>query len=279
MHFVNREYASGTYHTLEGILMMGFGLFLLNSVCSLFNQFCPNRRDQDPGDPFKDASGTVTIIVPVASRTSHIERASRLEKRGNHGKPGPSSRTQGSIMTQMHRCLFCAGILMIGLAAQGELKRLNQTERPSLRRDLESIPLELGDWVGQKEDVAPDIVERAQTTEYLNRVYESRTQPGLRLTLWINYSEKGTNLRHTPEICLPSGGWTKIESQTKVLSVLTPGTTRRCGLPVWATAEVNWLNRWDSGITFSERASWRTLSGNCRSPAGAATDRPRVARR
>ncbi|MGO8900359.1 MAG: EpsI family protein [Isosphaeraceae bacterium] len=125
-------------------------------------------------------------------------------------------------MTQMNRCLLCAGILMIGLAAQGELKRLNQTERPSLRRDLESIPLELGDWVGQKEDVAPDIVERAQTTAYLNRVYESRTQPGLRLTLWINYSEKGTNLRHTPEICLPSGGWTKIESQTKVLNVLAP---------------------------------------------------------
>jgi hypothetical protein len=125
-------------------------------------------------------------------------------------------------MTQMHRCLLCAGILMLGLAAQGELKRLNQTERPSLRRDLESIPLELGDWAGQKEDVAPDIVERAQTTEYLNRVYESRTQPGLRLTLWINYSEKGTNLRHTPEICLPSGGWTKIESQTKVLNVLAP---------------------------------------------------------
>jgi len=125
-------------------------------------------------------------------------------------------------MTQMHRCLLCAGILMIGLAAQGELKSLNQTERPSLRRDLESIPLELGDWVGQKEDVAPNIVERAQTTAYLNRVYESRTQPGLRLTLWINYSEKGTNLRHTPEICLPSGGWTKIESQTKVLNVLAP---------------------------------------------------------
>ena len=125
-------------------------------------------------------------------------------------------------MTQMNRCLLCAGILMIGLAAQGELKSLNQTERPSLRRDLESIPLELGDWVGQKEDVAPNIVERAQTTAYLNRVYESRTQPGLRLTLWINYSEKGTNLRHTPEICLPSGGWTKIESQTKVLNVLAP---------------------------------------------------------
>ncbi|MGA2700416.1 MAG: EpsI family protein [Isosphaeraceae bacterium] len=125
-------------------------------------------------------------------------------------------------MTQMHRCVLCAGVLTIGLVAQGELKRLNQTKRPSLRRDLASIPLELGDWVGEKEDVAPDIIERAQTTEYLNRVYKSRTQPGLQLTLWINYSEKGTNLRHTPEICLPSGGWTKIESQTKVLTTVAP---------------------------------------------------------
>ena len=53
-------------------------------------------------------------------------------------------------------------------------------------------------------------------------MYESRKQPGLQLTLWINYSEKGTNLRHTPEICLPSGGWTKIESQTRVLNVTAP---------------------------------------------------------
>jgi len=59
MHFVNREYASGTYHTLEGILMMGFGLLLLNSVCSLLNQFCQSPSDQDPGDPFKDAPGTL----------------------------------------------------------------------------------------------------------------------------------------------------------------------------------------------------------------------------
>ena len=72
MHFVNREYASGTYHTLEGILMMGFGLLLLNSVCSLLNQFCQDPSDQDPGDSFcqdpsdqdpgdsfRDASGTL----------------------------------------------------------------------------------------------------------------------------------------------------------------------------------------------------------------------------
>ena len=129
--------------------------------------------------------------------------------------------------------------------------------------------------MGEDEPVAPDIVERAQTTEYVNRVYESRTQPGLRLTLWINYSEKGTNLRHTPEICLPSGGWTKIESQTKLLTAVAPdGQEVRITRLGYEQGEL--VNTWVSGITFSGRASWRTLSGNCRSPAGAAMDRPRV---
>ena len=48
---------------------------------------------------------------------------------------------------------------------------------------------------------------------------KAASTPGLSVRLWINYSLQGNNLRHTPEICLPSGGWNKIESQTRVLSV------------------------------------------------------------
>jgi exosortase len=33
MYFVNPEYASGTYHTIEGLLMLGFGLGLLRGGC------------------------------------------------------------------------------------------------------------------------------------------------------------------------------------------------------------------------------------------------------
>ncbi|WP_165246661.1 EpsI family protein [Paludisphaera soli] len=122
-------------------------------------------------------------------------------------------------MTTATRCGLCAALLTLGLAAHAGLERLDDTERPPLRQSLKTIPLEMDGWVGHDVPVAPDIVERAQTTEYLNRVYESRRSPGVKLTLWINYSEYGTNLRHTPEICLPSGGWTKVESQTRELSL------------------------------------------------------------
>jgi EpsI family protein len=122
-------------------------------------------------------------------------------------------------MSRFQRTLICGTILSTGLVAQGALERFNQTDRPLLRLGLASIPLELGDWVGKDEPVDPDIVERAQTTQYLNRTYENQKQPGLRLRLWINYSQLGTNLRHTPEICLPSGGWSKIESLTRVMEI------------------------------------------------------------
>jgi EpsI family protein len=122
-------------------------------------------------------------------------------------------------MSQVKRAVLCGAILGIGMAAQAALAALNRTERPALRMPLASIPLDLGNWAGRDEPVDPDIIERAQTTEYLNRTYESRTQAGLSVRLWINYSRYGNNLRHTPEICLPSGGWDKIESQTRVILV------------------------------------------------------------
>ena len=62
-------------------------------------------------------------------------------------------------------------------------------------------------------------MKEAQATEYLSRIYESREFPGRRFDLWINYSNEGLNLRHSPEICLPSGGWTKIESACREMTI------------------------------------------------------------
>ncbi|HKI18619.1 MAG TPA: EpsI family protein [Isosphaeraceae bacterium] len=122
-------------------------------------------------------------------------------------------------MTRIKRTVLCGVLLSTGLAAQAGLIRLSRTERPPLRQPLASIPMELGDWRGKDEPVDPDIIDRSQTTEYLNRAYDSPKHPGLTMRLWINYSRVGTNLRHTPEICLPSGGWTKVESQTRELKI------------------------------------------------------------
>ena len=121
-------------------------------------------------------------------------------------------------------------ILTIGMVAQAALETFNHTDRPALRAPLSSIPFELGQWIGEDLPVENDIIERSQTTEYLSRIYEHRGHPGLAVRLWINYSRQGNNLRHTPEICLPSGGWNKIESQTWMLT-MPVGARVRSRLP------------------------------------------------
>ena len=127
--------------------------------------------------------------------------------------------------TTLFRITLCGLILAGGVASRIAIGRMNETDRPRLARPLATLPLEMGDWSGRDEEVAPEIVERAQTTEYLNRVYENPRHPGRRMRLWVNYSREGTNLRHTPEICLPSGGWEKIESRTRTVVLEESGTS------------------------------------------------------
>ncbi len=126
-------------------------------------------------------------------------------------------------MSPLRRVALSGVILTFGLAAQAGLEKLTKIERPLLRHPLASLPTEFGDWVGHDEPVRAEIERQSQATEYLNRVYESQSHPGRRLALWINYSRVGANLRHSPEICLPSNGYTKVESECRVLTLTAPG--------------------------------------------------------
>jgi exosortase len=51
MYFVDQHYASGTYHTLEGLLMMGFGLSLLRGGCWVLDLICSMTRPPVTDEP------------------------------------------------------------------------------------------------------------------------------------------------------------------------------------------------------------------------------------
>ena len=125
-------------------------------------------------------------------------------------------------MAPHQRIGLCGVLLTIGFGAQAGLRKLTEIERPSLRAPLATIPAKLGDWIGHDVEVDEFVRKESQATDFLNRDYESPSRPGLKLRLWINYSNRGDNMRHSPEVCLPSGGWTKVESLCKVVSVPDP---------------------------------------------------------
>ncbi|MCY2934578.1 MAG: EpsI family protein [Planctomycetota bacterium] len=110
------------------------------------------------------------------------------------------------------RVILSIAMLSSGLIAHAALERAARIDRPKLNQPLASLPMVIGDWLGSDEPIAEDVVERAQTDEYINRIYENQSSPGQKVSLWINYSNTGLNLRHSPEVCLPSSGWERIES-------------------------------------------------------------------
>ena len=52
MHFINPQFALGTYHTVEGLLMMGFGLLLLQAECWVLDQLCQLKLSRPPARSF-----------------------------------------------------------------------------------------------------------------------------------------------------------------------------------------------------------------------------------
>ena len=120
------------------------------------------------------------------------------------------------------RALLCLGLLTVGVGAQAALERMSDIERPLLRRPLATLPTTLGGWTGADLAVDPEIADESQATEYLSRSYTHPNWPGITLSLWVNYSTFGTNMRHSPEICLPMHGGSKIESQTRVIPITGP---------------------------------------------------------
>ncbi len=128
-------------------------------------------------------------------------------------------------MNAIGRATLCLSLLSAGVGAQAALENWSRIERPTLRRPLTSLSLRLGGWTGRDLAVDPAVLAESQATECVNRAYENPKYPGVTLKLWINYSIRGDNMRHSPKICLPSHGGTEIESQTRVMPI--PGPSGR----------------------------------------------------
>ncbi len=63
MHFVNPQFALGTYHTVEGLLMMAFGLLLLQAECWGLDQICRMKLFERREYPENDMPQTRSLAV------------------------------------------------------------------------------------------------------------------------------------------------------------------------------------------------------------------------
>jgi EpsI family protein len=124
-------------------------------------------------------------------------------------------------MPPYRRYVLAIAFLALGLGAQTSLESAVGLERLPLADRLSTIPNRLGDWEGSDVPMDPHVLQESGADDYLNREYIDPRDSRRRLMLWINYSTQGYNLCHSPEVCLPSGGFTKIDAREQQVGDLT----------------------------------------------------------
>ncbi len=83
---------------------------------------------------------------------------------------------------------------------------------------LNSFPLQLGDWVGREQNIAPEILDALGPGEFLSRFYRRTSQePGIDFFVAYFPSQRTGDTIHSPRNCLPGAGWTPLESGRTML--------------------------------------------------------------
>jgi exosortase D (VPLPA-CTERM-specific) len=107
---------------------------------------------------------------------------------------------------------LAAGALMLAATALTASFLTRQSEIIPPHRPYALFPDEIGPWRGQTQPLDPQIVKQLQADDYLHRDY-GEPASGARVNLYVVYfasQRQGTGI-HSPQNCLPAGGW-EIES-------------------------------------------------------------------
>jgi EpsI family protein len=87
-----------------------------------------------------------------------------------------------------------------------------RTEIRPARADLVEFPLQLGDWRGRPRAIGRDVLEVLNVDDYLKADYLAGASGPVNLYIAYFASQHRGAYMHSPETCLPGGGW-------KILSI------------------------------------------------------------
>ena len=103
--------------------------------------------------------------------------------------------------------LAAAALLTLSVSAAWSMRGAN--EAPTLdRQPFALFPYKIGTWTGTMQSLEPAVEEVLGATDYLNATYSSReaSAPVNMFVAFYQSQAEGEGI-HSPEVCLPVGGW------------------------------------------------------------------------
>lgn len=122
-------------------------------------------------------------------------------------------------MKKTSRSLLLTGILACAVSAQLILGRhldaVDHIPPAPLASPLVHFPLKLGAWHGRDMEIRDPSWLYADS--HLHRTYVN-SRRGQAVSLWMAYSQSGTDRKHNPEVCMPAHGKYEDVKQRQTLS-------------------------------------------------------------
>lgn len=118
---------------------------------------------------------------------------------------GPQAARLWGIATS--RSLLAAALLTVAVSMAFVLAPRAESSAP-MRDSFALFPSRLDDWAGYSSTLDPDVAEVLAASDYVSMVYSSpeHQAPVALFSAWYERQTEGQGI-HSPEVCLPNGGW------------------------------------------------------------------------
>jgi len=179
------EQAEGFLHTFEGWVIFGICIVILFLTAILLQQ-----TTRDP----KSLSETIDLDFDGLGREASRITAIRPAK--------------GLVAAAVLSLVVAA--LWVGIP--------RPEAQPVERENFAAFPREAGEWSGSFRNLEPEVEQVLKASDYVNAVYQTAGAPPVSVfSAWYANQTDGTGI-HSPEVCLPVGGWEIYSLEEKQVS-------------------------------------------------------------
>ncbi len=208
------EVAEGFFHGFSGWLIFMFAIpFLLLEMWGL-RKAPPSEKFNVQGSMFKVGNDEKTKIENCGNLNADDNKF--VEEQFQTHNPQPT--THNGLKTTFFESKFVVAVAVL-LLTFGLSHAIDFRQKVPISKPFNQFPMQIGEWRGEREEMEQQFLDVLKFSDYIMVNYKNRQ--GKTVNFYVAYYQdqrKGESI-HSPETCLPAGGWEFNNAGTTTVSL------------------------------------------------------------
>lgn len=193
------QVAEGFFHGFSGWLIFMFTIPILLVEMWVLNRLPPKKK---------------------RSEVSKTEAKGEADERNSveEGNVNGHMRVKSSMRNPLLQPVFVVAIVLLGLTLV-LLRTIEFREKVPAGRSFKEFPVKVGAWSGTREQMEQKFLDELDLTDY--SIVNYKNHQGKSINFYTAYyeSQRKGESTHSPETCLPAGGWLFREAGTTTIPI------------------------------------------------------------